>query len=160
MLAGPPGRRERPRAWDNRRVTRYYDLDSAAARLEEVRPLLEELRSDRDRVAELQAELVAFRRTNGNITHAEELGRREEALAEIVRRMESSVRRIDEWDVTLRDIGSGLIDFPALVGGRPVWLCWRLGEAEIGYWHAHDEGFSGRRPLAELPDPPGLGRAD
>jgi hypothetical protein len=141
-------------------VTRYYDLDSAAARLEEVRPLLEGLRADRDRVAELQAELVAFRRTNGNINHAEELGRREEALAEIVRRMESSVRRIDEWDVTLRDIGSGLIDFPALVGGRPVWLCWRLGEAEIAYWHAHDEGFSGRRPLAELPDLPGLGRAD
>jgi len=160
MLAGPPGHGPRPRAWDNPSVTRYYDLDSAAARLEEVRPLLEGLRADRDRVAELQVEQTAFRRTNGNISHAEELARREEAIAEIVRRMESAVRRIDEWDVTLRDIGSGLIDFPALVGGRPIWLCWRLGEPAIGYWHPHDEGFSGRRPLAELPDLPGLGRAD
>ena len=48
-------------------------------------------------------------------------------------------------------ISTGLLDFPALVSGRQVWLCWRLGETGIGYWHAHDEGFAGRRPLANLP---------
>ena len=122
--------------------------------------MLEGLREDRDRVAALQAELVAFRRTNGNIGHAEDLARRDVEIADLVRRMEAAVHRLDEWDVTLRDIGSGLIDFPALVGGRPVWLCWRLGEPAISYWHAHDEGFGGRRPLTELPDLPGLGRAD
>jgi hypothetical protein len=138
-------------------VTRYYDLDSASERLDELRPLLEGLRSDRDRLAELQAELALFRRTNGNASHAEELTRREAAIAEIVRRMEAAVRRIDGWDVTLRDIGSGLIDFPALVGGRPIWLCWRLGEPAIGFWHGHDDGLGGRRPLEDLP---GLGRVD
>ena len=51
----------------------------------------------------------------------------------------------------LRDISSGLIDFPALANGRPVWLCWRLGEGQIAWWHATDEGFSARKPLEDLP---------
>ena len=47
-------------------------------------------------------------------------------------------------------IETGLIDFPALVTGRQVWLCWRLGEGDVDWWHELDEGFGGRRPLSEL----------
>ena len=64
--------------------------------------------------------------------------------------MHASVARIDAWSITLRDIGTGLIDFPALVNGRQVCLCWRLGEDEVGWWHELSAGFSGRLPLAEL----------
>jgi len=64
--------------------------------------------------------------------------------------MQAGVARIDELGVTLREIETGLIDFPALVTGRQVWLCWRLGEGEIGWWHEMTEGFGSRRPLAEL----------
>ena len=39
---------------------------------------------------------------------------------------------------------------PLLVSGRQVWLCWRLGEESVGWWHGLDTGFDGRRPLAEL----------
>jgi len=131
-------------------VTRFYDLDAASARLGEVRPLLEGLRRDRDRVAALQAELLAFKGTNGNASHAEEVGRREREIATTVRHMEGTVHQLDEWDVTLRDIGTGLIDFPALVAGRPIWLCWRLGEEGIGWWHETTEGFASRKPLSEL----------
>jgi hypothetical protein len=68
----------------------------------------------------------------------------------IVDQMGASVARIDAWGITLRDIESGLIDFPALVDGRQVWLCWRLGEDDVAWWHDLDSGFGGRRPLAEL----------
>ena len=61
------------------------------------------------------------------------------------------VARLVEMDITLRDISTGLIDFPALVSGSPIWLCWRLGEAEVAHWHPHDEGYDTRRPLSELP---------
>jgi hypothetical protein len=50
----------------------------------------------------------------------------------------------------LRDIEHGLIDFPALVGGRQVWLCWQLGEDDVGFWHELETGFGSRRPLIEL----------
>ncbi|TAM57906.1 MAG: DUF2203 family protein, partial [Chloroflexota bacterium] len=131
-------------------VPRYYSLDEANARLAEVRPLLERLQADRDRVAEQQAELVAFRRTNGDASHVEELTRREAAIAAIVADMEAAVRRLEAWDVTLRDIGTGLVDFPALATGRPIWLCWRLGEADIAWWHELSTGIGGRKPLLEL----------
>jgi len=131
-------------------VTRFYDIDDATARLAEVRPLLEGLRRDRARIAEAQAELEAFRATNGNARHADEIGRREREMAGIVSRMEAAVQQLEDWDVTLRDIGSGLIDFPALANGRPIWLCWRLEDTGIGWWHETSEGFAGRKPLAEL----------
>jgi hypothetical protein len=131
-------------------VATFYDIEEANARLTELRPLLESLRSDRDTIADAQAELIRFRATNGNTEHASELRQRQADIREIVRRMEQAVGRIEEWGVTLRDIPSGLIDFPALASGRPIWLCWRLGEGDIEWWHEQDEGFGGRRALAEL----------
>lgn len=131
-------------------MARFYDIDAANARLGELRPLLVSLRADRDEVAATQAELVRFRASNGNAGHAEELGRREDAVREIARRMQRAVARIEEWGVTLREIDTGLVDFPALVNGRPVWLCWRLGEGDVAYWHEHGTGFGGRKPLIEL----------
>jgi hypothetical protein len=68
----------------------------------------------------------------------------------LVDQMQAAVGRLDEWDVVLRDIQTGLIDFPALVAGRQVWLCWRLGEGPIEWWHELDAGVAGRTPLSEL----------
>ncbi len=68
----------------------------------------------------------------------------------VVDQMQASVARIDGWGITLRDIDTGLIDFPALVTGRQVWLCWRLGEADIDWWHDLNAGVAGRKRLSEL----------
>jgi hypothetical protein len=131
-------------------MARYYDIDAANARVAEVRPLLHQLREDRDAIARAQADLTRFRESNGSSDHAQELARREQEIRDLVRRMEAAVVQIDAWSVTLRDISTGLIDFPALVSGRPIWLCWRLGEGDIEWWHELNTGFSGRQPLAEL----------
>ncbi|MBA2569658.1 MAG: DUF2203 domain-containing protein [Chloroflexi bacterium] len=131
-------------------MTRYYAIDDANARVREVRPILERLRDDRDAVAGAQQELARFRQSNGSDDHARELADRETVLRDVVRRMQRDVARIDAWGITLRDIPSGLIDFPALANGRPIWLCWRLGEGDIGWWHEVNEGFGGRRQLADL----------
>jgi hypothetical protein len=64
--------------------------------------------------------------------------------------MTGTVRQIDAWGIMLRDIGTGLVDFPALASGRPIWLCWRLGEADIAWWHELEAGVAGRRPLIDL----------
>jgi len=131
---------------------RYYDLAAANARLAVLRPLLVALRQDRDTVATQQKESLRLEGAgdSGAGTIAE-LDQREAAVRDAVQRMHSVVSQLVEWDVTLRDITAGLIDFPALANGRPVWLCWRLGEGEIAWWHPTDEGFSGRKPLDELP---------
>jgi hypothetical protein len=58
--------------------------------------------------------------------------------------------RLVDAGVLLRDLQTGLADFHALREGRMVFLCWRLGEESVGYWHEIDSGFSGRRPIHEF----------
>jgi hypothetical protein len=53
----------------------------------------------------------------------------------------------EEIGCVVKDLDVGLIDFPALYRGKEVYLCWRLGEPDIGFWHPIDEGFAGRRPI-------------
>ena len=155
----------------DRRVTDFYDIDRANARLPEVRGVLEQLRSQRLELIALRDRLVAARRRaqapgEGRTLVDEALG--EAAGAElgsatpdsprvldariraVIDQMEAAVARLDGWSVQLRDIEQGLADFPALVNGRQVWLCWQLGEDEIHFWHDLSSGFGGRRPLVEL----------
>jgi len=115
-------------------VTSYFDLSAANDRLADLRPLLTGLRKDRDAIARSRPSL-------------EQPGAAEPA---ILARMEAAVRQIDAWGITLRDIATGLVDFPALASGRPIWLCWKLGEDDIAWWHELETGLAGRRPLIEL----------
>jgi hypothetical protein len=61
--------------------------------------------------------------------------------------MRKRLEGLAEQGIVLRDADSGLIDFPARREGRDVFLCWRLGEERVEYWHPPETGFSGRRPL-------------
>jgi hypothetical protein len=67
--------------------------------------------------------------------------------------VQEALAELEEKGIVLRDSGRGLIDFPALHGGREVLLCWQLGEDDLGWWHFPEEGFAGRRPLP-LPEEP------
>lgn len=129
-------------------MTQYYDLSAANDRLAQLRPILLGLRGDRDRIAHSQQRLARLRESDGD--HHADLEREQEQVLAIVHRMEAAVRQIEAWGVTLRDIGTGLVDLPALANGRPIWLCWRLGEGDITWWHDLDAGLAGRKPLIEL----------
>lgn len=129
-------------------MTSYYDIDSANARLKELGPLLAALRDARDEIAAGQVRLARLQ--GADEPDPVILAREQEGLVVTVKSMEQAVRQIDAWSVTLRDISTGLVDFPALVNGRPVWLCWKLGEDDIAYWHELEAGIAGRKPLIEL----------
>jgi hypothetical protein len=161
-------------------VTRFFDLDEANATLPEVRTILESLRDERaelirlrDQVLEHQAaeEAPSETPTEANVRGA---GRSSEPseptepsdsqvaaneaeirvlrlrMQGVIDQMQAGVARIDELGITLREIESGLIDFPALANGRQIWLCWRLGEGDVEWWHELAEGFSSRHALADL----------
>ena len=124
-------------------MTTFYTLDRANERIPELAEMLTQLRSQRDELRDLKASFDASE-------PGDDQRRLRLRMQGLVDQMQASVARIDGWGITLRDIESGLIDFPALVSGRQVWLCWRLGEDDIGWWHELDDGFAGRRPLIEL----------
>ncbi len=138
---------------ENREVGTYYGLERANERVRDLRPVLEALRADREAVIEARRDLeraLAADGTDAPVDRRSRIAARRLDIVTTVRHMEDQVRRIDELGVTLRDIGSGLVDFPALVSGRPIWLCWKLGEPRIDWWHELDAGMAGRRPLSEL----------
>lgn len=70
-------------------------------------------------------------------------GRFSEQKTEIVR----IINRIEAFGCIVKDIDLGLLDFPSVRDGQNVYLCWKAGEPEVGYWHGLDQGFSERRPL-------------
>jgi hypothetical protein len=68
---------------------------------------------------------------------------REKALQEA----KDTLAEIDEIGVQVDDLHQGQLEFPCVLDGRTVMLCWKLGEPEIGYWHPPEDGFGGRKPL-------------
>jgi hypothetical protein len=57
------------------------------------------------------------------------------------------IERIEAYGCLMKDLDLGLVDFPALRAGRPMYLCWKAGESELAHWHWTDEGFPHRKPL-------------
>ncbi len=62
-------------------------------------------------------------------------------------RLKSAVERLQEFGCVIKDLDIGLVDFPTLFRGREVYLCWKMGEPGIRFWHGLDEGFAGRKPI-------------
>ena len=138
-------------------MTRFFDIDEANTALEEVGPLCATLADQRLELIRLRDRTLAAQRpATGSMPDAEppldeaEARRIKLRMQGVIDQMAAAVARIDALGITLRDIERGLIDFPALVGGRQVWLCWQLGEQRVGFWHELEAGFGARRPLADL----------
>lgn len=62
-------------------------------------------------------------------------------------RLKAAVEKIQDSGCVIKDLDIGLVDFPTLFRGEEVYLCWKLGEAGIGFWHGMHEGFAGRKPI-------------
>ena len=59
----------------------------------------------------------------------------------------AALERIESTGCVVKDLEAGLLDFPAMIDNEEVYLCWRLGEDRIRFYHRQDEGFAGRKPL-------------
>ena len=146
-------------------MTRFYSIDDAIAALPDVERILLHLRGQRAELIHLRAAVIGVSqaeregadrgsRAAGAVTEAgvqaDERRRLRLRMQGLIDQMQAGVARLVERDVSLREIETGLIDFPALANGRQIWLCWRLGEGNIEWWHELSDGFGGRTPLSEL----------
>lgn len=62
-------------------------------------------------------------------------------------RIERYLQELEEMGIELRDLETGLVDFPTLVNGEPAYYCWKPGDEDIRWWHAATQGFADRRPV-------------
>ena len=148
---------------ESRRMSRFYDIDAANAAVPELDGIVAVLGEQRSELVRLRDEVLAAGSGgeaapapvtapagSGEAPISNELRLVRLRMQGLIDQMAAGVARIDALGLTLRDIERGLVDFPALVSGRQVWLCWQRGETAIGWWHDLETGFDGRRPLAEL----------
>jgi hypothetical protein len=120
--------------------SRRYTAEEATALLPELTLALDRMRSARQIVLAGAERIRAGAPFDGAGGPAAEYW---QALATLRREVETFAER----GILLRDPQAGLLDFPAEVDGQEAYLCWRVGEERIGYWHGTQAGFSGRRPL-------------
>ena len=71
-------------------------------------------------------------------------------VARLVKEIKDWVEQIHAHGCVCKGVEQGLIDFPCVLGAEVVFLCWQLGEANVGHWHRIEDGFAGRRPLLEI----------
>ncbi len=122
---------------------RLFTLAEARGLIPRLKPLLSEIADEWNRIRELHPEIQKAR-DNAPFDGFSKAG---VIYVESVSHLVSSVNRIRELGVILKDPDKGLCDFPYMRKGRMVYLCWQLGEETIGYWHDVESGFAGREPL-------------
>jgi hypothetical protein len=121
---------------------RHFTPEEANALLARLKPLLRELRDARDLLTDSEAHEVLSEASGGNGGGAP--GRQVGQAYLEVRRL---LAEVNEMGVVVRDVDRGLVDFPALIDDREVYLCWELGEDEVAFWHDLETGYRGRQPI-------------
>lgn len=126
---------------DNR-FNKHYTREEARALLPRIRQWLEKLAAYRAEFASNERKLA------GMMASGEDVGGN---LVNTSVRLQGEIRDLlQEFqcrEIFIKDVDRGLVDFPAIVGGKEVFLCWEKDEDDIEFWHDIDSGYAGREPL-------------
>jgi hypothetical protein len=136
---------------------RLFTLKEAERTRQELEPVLVEAIDTRKKLAPLENELAAvsarIMMMGGVIVPYEKLAAIRVKQQQLSETLKTALNRILETGCLIKDLDMGLLDFPAVINQQDVYLCWKLGEDRIRYYHRQDEGFASRKPL----DPHDLG---
>ena len=130
---------------------KLFTLGEAERTRTELEPFLIEAMETRRKMAELEANLLALTerivRMGGVAVPYEKTAATRNERDRVAASLQSTLDRIHSTGCVVKDLDLGLLDFPARLNNQDVYLCWRLGEDRIRFYHRQDEGFSGRRPI-------------
>ena len=122
------------------------EAEELLPRLTELLVEMRERRTEYNRFAAQAVELSDKMRGNGQLAQADSKTA-QEGLEQAVAALNGLAEQINELGCELKDIDQGLIDFRTEMDGREVYLCWKLGEERVDWWHELDTGVAGRQPL-------------
>jgi hypothetical protein len=134
--------------------TRIFRRDEANRTLPLVQRIVQDIVDDYGRWKESlgQYELAAAHQRPDSGESPEAVAMRQQVDV-VAQRINGYIAELEQIGCVLKGFDDGLVDFRGRLDGRDVWLCWRLGEAEVNHWHEMDEGYRSRRPLE--PEPAG-----
>ncbi|NWF63288.1 MAG: DUF2203 domain-containing protein [Chloroflexi bacterium] len=122
-------------------MPKFYTPKEANHLLEVIRPMVGELMEIGERIRSRQPEIWAVVEKSAGNGGNPELSR----LLPDFDRLDLVLHQLQEMSIEVKDISTGLIDFPALKDGREVYLCWKYNEGKIQFWHEIEAGFAGRQ---------------
>jgi hypothetical protein len=132
-------------------VPRFFNLTEAEGLLPEVGRLLRSLIQAKQDYESGEADLDAIKQRitllGGILAPRDEIVASRTRKDSAERALKSTIEQIAHTGCQLKDLDTGLIDFPTIYRDREVYLCWRLGEPGIKFWHHIEDGFRGRRPI-------------
>jgi len=130
---------------------KLFSLPEAERARRVVEPLLIEAMEGRKQLSELEEGLSAISnriQIMGGVTIDYDVAARMRAdLNRAVAKVKDVLDQIQATGCIVKDLDSGLVDFPSVIQDEEVYLCWRLGEDRIRFYHRQDEGFAGRKPI-------------
>jgi len=124
---------------------RIFTPQDANKALPEVKRRFNTILSQKNNVVALQEEL---QKTVESGSSLERFIKKKQQLNGAVSYLYKAIEQLEDMGIMIKSVDEGLIDFPSARFDEEVWLCWKLGEPEIKFWHDKDEGFMGRKPLA------------
>ncbi len=125
---------------------RIYTVDEANALVPEVRAILLQMGFEEARVERIHEELHRRLEGNGDPASRKVADRLEVQMSEISDGIRSLLAHLQDRGIVVRDLEMGLVDFPGEREGRRIWLCWRLADPAVAFWHGTDEGYASRKP--------------
>jgi hypothetical protein len=132
-------------------LSKTFTLGEAQTVLPVVEALLKRAQTVAARAAEFEQEMQLLSHriflSGGMHVDVSAAARRRAEREKAVQEAKDTLAEIDEIGVRVKDLQEGLLDFPSVMDGKPVLLCWKLGEPAIAHWHTEEEGFAGRKPL-------------
>ncbi len=141
---------------------KYFTREEAQEIVDSVAPHLQAARTHKQRAEVLEKELSAASARimflGGSMPPLAELGQKRAERDRLVAEIREAVERVQETGCLIKDLDLGLVDFPSRRSGEEIYLCWKLGEEKIRFWHGLSEGYAGRKPLDE-PEEPSPGSA-
>jgi hypothetical protein len=128
-----------------------FTLDEAQALLPVLESLLKRAIEGKKRAEEIGEQLQQLRQriflSGGMLVNVITVTRQRAEMEKMVQQAKDAVAEIDAIGVQVKDLETGLLDFPCALDNEVVLLCWKMGEARIGFWHSVEAGFRGRQPL-------------
>jgi len=124
-------------------MPRYFTLPEANEALVSIRPWMDEIQTIRSEILVHQPEIWSVMEKSAGNGGNPTLSR----LVKTFDRLDALIHNIQDAGVIIKDINTGLLDFPAIKDEREVYLCWQYGEGEIAFWHEIEDGFAGRQSI-------------
>ena len=130
-------------------VPRLFTVHEANGLLPELRPLVQRILGHLESLREESEAVVRAERLSPSSPELMKSLQRNEAIARLIHEVKCLVDEINAYGCVCKGIEEGLVDFPCLLGGEIVFLCWRFGEESVVHWHKIEDGFAGRKPLLD-----------